>query len=77
MAPVRRLSRKEVNLLTRPWITNGILKSIQSRDQIHKLFLKEKDEDKKKELFQAYKIRRNMIKILIRQSKREYYILFF
>ena len=63
--------------MTRPWITTGILKSIKHRDQIHRNFLKEKDDEKKKALFKCYKTKRNMIKILIRQSKRDYYANFF
>ena len=48
MAPVRRLNKKEINLLPRPWITNGILKSKKDRDIIHRTFLKEKDDEKRK-----------------------------
>ena len=77
MAPVRRLSKKEINLLTRPWITSGILKSIKDRDYTHRSFLKEKDEEKREEIYQTYKTKRNLIKILIRQSKRDYYVQFF
>ena len=77
MAPVRRLSRNEINLLTRPWITNGLLKSMKNRDKIHKSFLKEKDTTKKEIIFKNYKATRNMIKILIRQCKRDYYITLF
>ena len=73
MAPVRRLNKKEINILTRPWITNGILKSIKDLDIIHRTFLKEKDDEKNKNLFKSYKIKRNMIKVLIRQSKRDYF----
>ena len=47
MAPVRRLNEKEINILTRPWITNGILKSIKNRDKIHRTFLKENDDEKR------------------------------
>ena len=48
MAPVRRLSKKEINLLTRPWITNAILKSIKDRDRTHKSYLKENNDEKRK-----------------------------
>ena len=58
-------------------ITNGILKSISDRDRTHRQFLKEKDNEKKSELHQSYKIKRNLIKTLIRQSKRDYYVHFF
>ena len=74
MAPVRRLSKKEINLLTRPWITNGVLKSIKDRDHTRRSYLKETNEDKRKEIYQAYKTKRNLIQIPIRQSKRDYTI---
>ncbi len=77
MAPIRKLTKKETNLLTRPWITNGILKSIRDRDQIHRNYMKEKDEQTKQNLFQSYKTKRNLIKIILRQSKRDYYVQFF
>ena len=48
MAPVRRLSKKEINLLTRPWITNGILKFIKDRDRTHNRYLRENNDYKKK-----------------------------
>ena len=71
MAPFRRLTKKEINLLTRPWIKNGILKSIKDRDHTNRNYLKGNNEDKRKEIYQAYKGKRNLIKILIRQSKRD------
>ena len=36
MAPVRRLTKKEVGLEKCPWITSGLLKSIKTRDILHK-----------------------------------------
>ena len=44
---------------------------------MHRTFLKENDDEKKETLFKSYKIKRNMIKVLIRQSKRDYYAIFF
>ena len=77
MAPVRSLSKKEVNLQQRPWITNGILKSIKERDRLHKLYTKEIDETKKRELYIIYKTKRNLITSLIRKSKSDYYVAYF
>ena len=51
MAPVKRLTRKETNLLKRPWITKGILISIKERDKIHKQYLKQKDKCRKEHIF--------------------------
>ena len=55
MAPVTRLTRKETNLLKRPWVTKGILKPIKERDKIHKQYLKLKDKCRKEHIFEIYK----------------------
>ena len=55
MAPIRRLTKKESNLLKRPWITKGILISIKERNKIHKQYLKLKDKCKKEQIFEIYK----------------------
>ena len=73
MAPVRRLSKKEINLLERPCITNGILNSIYDRDKKYKEFVKENDVTKKKEIYDFYKTKRNMTLALIWKSKADYY----
>ena len=73
MAPVKRLTKKEKGLIERPWITSGILKSMISRDKIHSDFRKEKNIDAKSILFNAYKRKRNMVTLLIRLSKKQYY----
>ena len=77
MAPVRRLSKKYINLLERPWITNGILKSMYDRDKKYKEFVKENDVTKKKEIYDFYEAKRNMTLALIRKSKADYYAKFF
>ena len=43
MAPIRKLTKKEMDLKQNPWLTSGILKSIKTRDDIHKKFLNAKD----------------------------------
>ena len=73
MAPVKTLTRKEVNSYANPWLTSGILKSIKNRDKLHHDFLKAKDNTKKQQLFNKYKIKRNLIVNLIRISKKMYY----
>ena len=77
MAPICRLSKKEIDLLKRPWITFGLLKSINERDSIYKKIAKEKDPVVKEELSKSYKTKRNLIKILTRKAKRDYYTTFF
>ena len=77
MAPIKKLTAKEVGLTQRPWITPGILKSMSSRDKCYKEFLKEKNSESKTEKFAAYKLKRNLITSLLRTSKKNYYNTFF
>jgi hypothetical protein len=77
MAPVRRLTKKEINLRQNPWITRGILKSMRSRDQLYKEFVKERDITKKNNLHTAYKTSRNHIITLIRRSRNSFYASYF
>ena len=73
MAPVRRISRKDIYLLERPWIINGILKSMYDRDKKYKEFVKENDVTKKKEIYDLYKAKRDITLAPIRKSKADYY----
>ena len=73
MAPFKILSKKEYDLYKKPWLTSGILRSIQTRDLLHKQYLKEQNTNKKKNLFNNYKRRRNIITYLIRLAKESYH----
>ena len=77
MAPVKRLTKKEIQLKKRPWITHGILASINDRDKLYKEFTKEIDPILKSELHTRYKRKRNMIVTLLRQSKKQYFAAYF
>ena len=77
MAPVRRLTKKEIEFLKKPWITIGLTKSIEDRDKLYKIFAAEKDPLAKQQLWENYRIKRNLVKIINRNSKREFYANFF
>ena len=77
MAPLRKLTKKEIGLQKLPWITNGLLISMADRDKTYRLFLKEKNLINKNELFSLYKRKRNMVISLIRRSKKDYYNKYF
>ena len=77
MAPIKKLTKKEMDLKQNPWLTIGILKSIHARDVIHKMFLNAKDPLRRQNLFREFKIKRNLITTLIRSSKSQYYKDFF
>ena len=50
MAPVKKLTKKEMGLKGAPWITYGLLKSMNERDSIYKKFCTEKDPNVKSAL---------------------------
>ena len=77
MAPIKRLSNKEMGLKQRPWITHDILESMRDRDDFHKQYVAEKDLLRKNIIFRIYKSKRNNVVKIIRQSKNNYYTEFF
>ena len=42
MAPVKKLTKKEIGLKQRPWITLDILAAINERNKLYKEFIDEK-----------------------------------
>ena len=38
--PLRKLSKGQVRLLAKPWITNGIRASIRTKNNLYKMYLK-------------------------------------
>ena len=61
----------------KPWITPGICNSIKRRDKLLRKYIKAKDDTIKEDLHARYKILRNQIVSIIRQSKKLYYQKFF
>ena len=68
-APLRKLSKRELKLKRKPWITNAIRKSIQIKDKLLKTYLKTKSQ----EIYTKYKKYRNKLKHLVNISKKRYY----
>ena len=66
MAPVKLLNRKEIGILVKPWLTKCTLKSIDTRDKLHKSFIT----DIKNYLHKQYKSYRNLLITLQRVSKK-------
>ena len=52
MAPIRKLTKKEMDLKQNPWLTTGIFKSIKARDDIHKKVFECQGSCEKKKSFQ-------------------------
>ena len=77
MAPLKKVTKKEISLQRKPWITHGILQSMKIRDRTYKEFASETNEIKRKELGTLYKEYRNKIVTLLRTSKRKHFAEFF
>ena len=68
-APMRKALRKENKLRCRPWLTRGLLKSIQIKNKMYSNFRKKLDTSQN----HKYKINRNLLNRLIKQAKVDYY----
>jgi hypothetical protein len=67
--PIRKLSKKEVKIKNKPWITRAIKVSIRIKNGLHKQFIKTQSSY----YYAKFKIYRNKLNHLIRISKRQYY----
>ena len=54
----------------KPWVTNGVKKSIRQRDKIHKQLLKRKDANAKTQKQILYKNYRNLTVELFKKASR-------
>ena len=75
-APVKCI-RKEQKLALKPWVTNGIKKSISVRDKLYKEMIKAKNDQIKKRKHEIYKTYRNKIVDLLRVSRKCHYQKYF
>ena len=75
-APLTKISKNKTNK-NKPWISKGIITSMNRRDNLHRKYINEKNEIKKQEYFTLYKQYRNMILTLCRLSKITYFQTFF
>ncbi|XP_057292033.1 uncharacterized protein LOC130614615 [Hydractinia symbiolongicarpus] len=75
--PTRLLTRRQKKRDSNPWITKGIIKSIQQRDRLYKSLIKAKDPLIKSALNDQYKQYRNLIVSLCRRSKKMFYASYF
>ena len=72
-APDRKLSKKDYKLKSKPWISNEILTKIHERDKHLYKYSNTKDLSRKANLLKDYKILRNTITKMKRDSKTKYY----
>ena len=76
-APLKKLTKKQIKTMSKPWITQGLLTSIKKRNQLHKLFIKSKNPIEKLTHENRFKQYCNLIVCLCRRSKKIYYSNYF
>ena len=69
--PLHKLTRKEFKQTRKPWITNGILKSIKRKDELFRKYMKCKTQIIKIDIHREYKALKNYITTLIHISKKK------
>ena len=75
---IDKYTQKELKQQYKPWITNNILRSINAREKLYKIFfIKGKDEKAKKDYHKMYRELRKQILTKCRNSKKEYFQNFF
>lgn len=67
--PQKQLSKKSIKNLSEPWITQAIRKSISIKNTLYKTFMRTRS----MYYYEKFKIYRNMLKQLIKNSKKDYY----
>ena len=67
--PIRRLTRREIKIRAKLWITKGLKVSIAIKNRLYKSYLKSKNDY----YFSEYKTYRNKLKHLLLSSKKSYY----
>ena len=70
--PLIKLSKKDLKIQAKPWITTGIRKSIKQRDLLLRKFIKAKDDNLKEEFHHKYKALRNKIVSLTIEQVKNY-----
>ena len=75
--PLKRLSKYKLKFKTKPWITTALQKSISIKNKLFRDFIDKKDLTQKTELHIKYKSYRNMLSILMKKSKQNYFTMLF
>ena len=68
-APFKKISKYKLKLITKPWKTFGIQKSIFIKNKLLKKFINRKDPQIKAEFHEKYKTYRNLLSTLMKKSK--------
>ena len=75
--PIRKVTRREYKRRFKPWITDRIFEKIDRKNKAFKKYMKCKDTTVREQLNTEFKVLKNEITSLTRQSKKEYYNQYF
>ena len=76
-APFKKLNKKELKFLTKPWITQGLQNSIKKKNNIYSKFVKCKNKIMKELHDNNYKSYGNLLSALLKRAKEKYFTNFF
>ena len=72
-APFKKLNKKELKFLTKPWITQGLQNSIKKKNNIYSKFEKCKNKILKEFHHKNYENYRNLLPELLKKAKEKYF----
>ena len=76
-APFQRVQKKKKKLQNKPWITKGLLKSIETKNRLYRKMCRTKDPLRREELVNKVKTYKKYILHLTRKSKANHFNNFF
>ena len=76
-AHFKKLNKKELKFLTKPWITQGLQNPIKKKNNIYSKFVKSKNKIMKEFHHNNYKNYENLLSKLLRRAKEKYFTNFF
>ena len=69
-APIKKINKKELEFLTKPWITEGLKNSIKKKNNIYAKSVKCKNKLLKEFYHNSYKNYRNLLSTLLKRAKK-------
>ena len=76
-APLKKISVKERKRRAKPWITKGIIASINNKNKTYRKYCRAKNRTRRDELHNLFKKYRNSINKIIKVSKAKHYHQYF
>ena len=76
-APLKKLTKKQLTLKSKPWINQHIQRRMNYRDRIFKKYQSERNNVLKSSLWIQYKSERNLISHLLTKAKQNYFSNYF